>query len=163
MHKEIAMFIDKVKREYPKFFDNVKVCEMGSMNINGSVRPFFKNCEYVGIDWRAGPEVDVVCLAHEFESNEKFDVVISTEMLEHDKYAEMSVLNMVDLLRPGGLLIITCAGQERKEHNQDCGIDNYYKNMNSVFFGMILRLNNFKLVMFENTGKDIYVYGVKNG
>ena len=37
--------------------------------------------EYIGLDWRPGPGVDVVGLVHEYQPGRLFDTVISTEML----------------------------------------------------------------------------------
>ena len=63
-----------------------RVLEVGSLDINGSVRPLFENCNYTGIDLGEGRGVDVVAHVtdyHRLDDNE-FDVVISTETLEHD-------------------------------------------------------------------------------
>jgi len=74
------------------------------------------NSTFTGIDIGPGLNVDIVCSAHEFTSDTLFDVVISTEMLEHNKYWHQSLRRMYDLLKPGGLLVITCAGYGRHEH-----------------------------------------------
>ena len=63
--------------------------EIGSYDVNGSVRPLvavLKPREYIGVDLRPGPGVDVVCdacsgaLADRYG---RFDIVIATETLEH--------------------------------------------------------------------------------
>ena len=46
---------------YPEFFQNKSVPEVGSWDTNGSIRRFFSNCEYIGVDIAEGPGVDVVC------------------------------------------------------------------------------------------------------
>lgn len=53
--------------------------------------------------------MDVVCSAHEFKSDEPFDVVISTEMLEHNRHWLASLANMCKLVKSGGVLLFTCA------------------------------------------------------
>ena len=91
MHKEVGKFIKQVRREtrskywMRSFFRNKKVLEVGSHNINGSPRKYFWFCKYLGIDISNGKGVDIVGKFSEIEfNNSKFDVVISTEMLEHD-------------------------------------------------------------------------------
>lgn len=96
-----------------------RVVEWGSLNINGSVRELFPDAqEYVGVDVAEGPGVDWVGWAHDFplETAGEFDVSVSTEMLEHDPFWEKSLDCMVKALRPGGLLVGTCAGPGRGEH-----------------------------------------------
>jgi len=55
------------------------VLEVGSLNINGTVRDFFDAEEYIGIDIGEGPGVDVVSGGHKYKSKKKFDCVISCE------------------------------------------------------------------------------------
>ncbi len=44
--------------------------------------------------------MDVVCSAHEYEGG-PFDVIISTEMLEHNKHAQESLTNLFRMLKSG--------------------------------------------------------------
>ena len=161
MHDAVKEFIQELKKKYPQKFLTQSVLEFGSLNINGTPREFFKECDYTGIDWREGKDVDIVCKAHEYKPGRRFSVIISTEMLEHDKFAAESVLKMVDLLKSNGLLIITCASLDRKEHEAECGIDNFYKNISSEELLNWLIIYQFKEIYIEDTGKDIRFYGVK--
>ena len=58
-HPEQAEFFSRVRTSYPAAFDRVNVLEVGSLDINGSVRELFKNCRYVGVDLQLGPGVDL--------------------------------------------------------------------------------------------------------
>jgi hypothetical protein len=71
-------------------FDGKRVLEVGSKFVNGSVRPLIERfCsprDYVGVDIEPGKYVDVVLPAEKLVNcfgPESFDVVISTELLEH--------------------------------------------------------------------------------
>ena len=59
MNQSDLDFLKKRKKIYPEFFKNVKVLELGSRNINGTVRDVFDNCEFIGVDWVVGKDVDV--------------------------------------------------------------------------------------------------------
>lgn len=83
------------------------VIEVGSYDVNGSVRPLFSGARsYLGVDIRPGPGVDVVADIDATESL-PVDVVVSTEMLEHTPRPWVSVDKMARMLRPGGHLVLT--------------------------------------------------------
>jgi SAM-dependent methyltransferase len=84
------------------------VLEVGSYDVNGSVRALFAGSEYTGVDMREGPGVDQVAKASALPfDDEAFDVVVSTEMLEHDAAFWLSVPEMARVLKPGGHLLLT--------------------------------------------------------
>jgi SAM-dependent methyltransferase len=89
------------------------VLEVGSLNVNGSVRPLVEArqpASYMGVDVVPGPgvdkPVDVADLVATFGAD-SFDVVISTEMLEHAADWQLACTQMVAVLRPGGVLVWT--------------------------------------------------------
>jgi len=96
--------------------DDVKgraLIEIGSYDVNGSVRPYLESlapASYVGVDINPGPGVDLVCDAEHLLDRfgpESFDVVISTELLEHVRDWRAVITGMKRLARPGGLIVIT--------------------------------------------------------
>ena len=116
-HWQQIGFIEEVKREFPRYFESTKVLEIGSLDINGSIRAFFSNADYVGIDVAEGPGVDVVCQGQEFRAEPgSFDVAISCEVMEHNPHWRETFMNMCALTRPGGLVVMTCATVGRPEH-----------------------------------------------
>ena len=150
MHRSVSKFIARVKERYPESFINKKVLEVGSLDINGSVRPFFTKCKYSGLDIIEGPGVDVISPVHQYQPAELFDTIISTEMLEHDSHWRKSLKQMADLLKPGGLLLITAAGTGRAEHgttenypSSSPATNNYYCNVTAKMLASALPLENF--------------------
>jgi hypothetical protein len=131
MHTEVLNFMDRARTYRPDLFAERRVVEFGSYFINGSVRGLFDDCDYTGVDWRPGPGVDVVSLAHQYapvEGSPPIDLCISTEMLEHDPHWRESVANMVRLLDTGGSVILTCAAPGRPVHETDCApAPDYYR------------------------------------
>lgn len=90
-----------------------KVIEIGSFDVNGSLRSYVASLRpllYIGVDMREGPGVDIVCNAENvvrtFEK-ESFDVVISTEMLEHVKNWRNVISNIKNVCKPDGIILIT--------------------------------------------------------
>lgn len=106
-----------IKERYAEYF-NDNILEVGSYNICGTVRDIFEaDCEeYIGIDWRAGPGVDVVTLAHDMSFPKQFKAVISASMLEHDPYWEQSIKKMVEYTRPDGILVLTWGAANNLPH-----------------------------------------------
>jgi hypothetical protein len=76
---------------------------------------------------------------------------------------------MYDTLRPGGILVITCAGIGRPEHgthesNGWCspGTLDYYQNLSNEMFGRILKPNMFTEYYLSQTPVfDLNFYGIK--
>lgn len=98
------------------FQDPSSVIEFGSYNINGSIREIIECQDYTGLDWRAGPGVDVVSLAHEYNPGRTFDTVTSASMLEHDPHWQASIVNMTSLMKDDGILVMTWGAALNKEH-----------------------------------------------
>lgn len=116
-HPEQQRFCLGVKELFPSYFDGSQVLEIGSQNVNGTMRAEFEGCHYTGVDVVDGEGVDVVSKGHKFAGlANDYDVVFSCEVFEHDPYAQQTVLNMCRMLKPGGLFFMTCATTGRGEH-----------------------------------------------
>jgi SAM-dependent methyltransferase len=92
------------------------VLEVGSMNVNGSLRrhvEMLSPSSYIGVDFMGGKGVDIVCDAGNLETRfgkNVFDVVISTEMLEHAEHWREAVVAMKRVVCPGGIVLLTARG-----------------------------------------------------
>jgi len=90
-----------------------KVIEVGSLDVNGSLRPLlesFKPKQYVGVDITRGRGVDVLCNAEDLLDKfqrESFDVLISTELLEHVWNWKKVVSNFKNVVKSGGIILVT--------------------------------------------------------
>ena len=157
MHQAVVEYLERVKERFPEHFANAKVLELGSLDVNGSPRPFFSDCEYLGVDWRPGPCVDVVAFAHELTfPSESLDTVISTEMFEHDRFAKHSFLNALRMLKPNGLFVFTCANKKRAQHEVTSGLNGHYKGISKQELMSWLRLSGCKCRFeVESAGEDL--------
>lgn len=174
MHIEVHKFIKRVRKELPHKFRLRNVLEVGSKNINGSPRKYFWFCDYTGVDLSNGKGVDVVM---DFTTagliqlpTFNYDVVISTEVLEHCERWEMCLKRMYWLLKPGGLLLITCASDDRIEHGTKRTTPyaspdtlDYYRNISKDDFRSVLPPELFSSYVLMNARdkQDLQFYGIK--
>lgn len=114
MHASVLQWVEEQVTAYGLADEDT--LEVGSLNVNGSVRPLFTG-RYIGVDMRDGAGVDVVAAAAALPfPNHEFDVVVSTEMLEHDPSPWWSLAEMGRVLRHRGHLILTARGNGFGEH-----------------------------------------------
>lgn len=106
-----------LKTKFPQYFSGTKILDIGSANINGSNRPWFDDsCDFIGLDIAEYKDVDVVSIAHRYNAPDaSFDVVLSTNQLEHDMYWQQTLEKMVKLLKPKGLMFFQTT-HDRPEH-----------------------------------------------
>lgn len=102
-----ASWMTKIK---PKLPENLgRVLEVGSLNINGTARDYFKAVEWIGIDMLDGKDVDFVMNGHDIIKQRywegKFDAVICMNTFEHDNKFWLSLEGINYALKQGGYLI----------------------------------------------------------
>ena len=174
-HKEQSNYIASLQTNFPLAFNGERTLEIGSLNINGTVRDAFTSSEYVGVDVGNGPGVDVVVSGHEYNSDKLFDCCISCECFEHNPFWKETFLNMIRLCKSGGLVVFTCATAGRPEHGterstpQDSPLTiakgwSYYRNLTEedfrAIFNFDLLFTNWQFSINEQAC-DLYFYGVK--
>jgi glycosyltransferase involved in cell wall biosynthesis/SAM-dependent methyltransferase len=182
-HKEQREFCSGVREKYPEMFKGKKVLDVGSLDNNGNNRFLFDDCEYIGIDVGNGPNVDFVSAGHEYDApDEYFDVIICTEVFEHDIQYEKTIANIIRMLKTGGIFVFTCAAPDRPEHGTrrtspwDAELleavseewSDYYKNLTHLNFKELPNFNEtFPNGYFElrtanmMLASDLYFYGIK--
>lgn len=178
-HNSQQRFFRRVSRIFPQHFTDVRVLEVGSLDINGNLRHLFlPPVWYTGIDLAPGPNVDLVAPGHLFDAGIRYDTVLSAEALEHDLYYPRTLQNLVRLLLPGGLLVISCATTGRPEHGTRRSLPenapflgrispewgDYYRNLDESDFRSALDLetcfSNFRFEI-EPHAHDLYFWGMK--
>ena len=88
------------------------VIEVGSYDVNGTVRPIIQGhapTSYLGVDQSAGPCVDLVADVADLPGlyPDGFDLVVSTEMLEHVDDWRASLAALAALVVKGGTLALS--------------------------------------------------------
>ena len=177
MHPQTEDFIFRMTQKFPHHFTDAAVLEIGSQNINGSVRKFFPEpTEYIGVDLIEAPGVDLVAEGQKVTFDHAFDVTISTECFEHNPYWSPTFYNMVAHTRPGGLVLMTCASRGRTPHGlRESHPDDspgtiargwdHYRNLTEADFKHMPLQKWFAAYAFEYSGieHDLYFWGIKNG
>lgn len=99
-----------------------RVLEVGARNVNGSVRPIIEALHpqsYLGIDIEMGDGVDEICdvmaLTDRF-GEDAFDLVVSTELVEHVRDWRRAFNNMKRVLRADGVIVVTTRSPGFKIH-----------------------------------------------
>lgn len=119
---------EHMQRLVSKYLDRdraIQAIDIGSYDVNGSYRTLFDspNWRYTGVDLEKGPGVDVVLTSpYRFPfASRSVDVIVSGQAFEHVEYFWMTWLEMIRVLKPGGLifLIAPSRGPEHR-YPQDC-------------------------------------------
>lgn len=163
MHAGAYHFVEYVARCLPP---RHSIVELGGRDVNGSVRPLFRDCEYVSVDSSPGPGVDFVGDAATWkpEPPRTFDTVICTETLEHTSVAERICMNAYELLQRGGVFIVTAASIGRAPHSAiDGGTlrqGEFYRNVSPFLLRKWMAAFHCVLVDTGNA-TDVYGLGIK--
>lgn len=171
-HPEQREFFHDMQQKFPERFSSVRVLEVGSLDINGTVRDFFTDCDYTGVDLSEGPGVDVVGQGQELAyPDDSFDVVVSAECFEHNPYWWETFVNMTRMA--SGLVLFTCATHGRAEHGTSRTTPanspftvaagwTYYQNLGSADFPSTFLDGHYREYEFttNDNSRDLYFWGL---
>lgn len=147
VHSFVKFVVDKEKI-------TGKTLDVGSLDVNGSVKDLFS--DYTGLDMREGDNVDVVANAHDipFKDNE-FDCVVCLEMLEHDDNPFKTLSEIYRVLKKGGWCILSASGINFPKHDYPSD----YFRYTSEGIGVLLK--KFKNVQTGSDNDEAWGYGQK--
>ena len=175
-HIQQFQFFEVLSKLYPQHFLNGRVAEIGSLDINGSIKQFFKSSEYTGYDLQLGKGVDRAEQGQLISSpTGYYDAAVSAECFEHNPYWVETFSNMLRITKPGGAVMFSCASTGRQEHgtSRTGAADspftssvgwNYYKNLDAndfiETFNMAGWFDGFHFIFCPQT-YDLYFYGIR--
>ncbi len=145
----------------------ISVIEIGSRNINGTVRDLFPRAQWMGLDLQDGFCVDHVCDATKYQPMQRVDLVVCCEVLEHaPDWAEL-IEAAASWLVPGGRLIVTCAGSGRPQHSAHDGgplrPGEHYANITAAELCRSMQTCGLWIDSAETLGHDTRASGVLSG
>jgi len=167
MHQAVDEWVFTSFHNWRDSRTHLRVLEIGSLDINGSVRHIFKPFaeKYIGIDMQEGPGVDLVIDAVAFRNEGDYDVVVCCEVFEHTNDWKKIITNSYINLRPGGLFIATMAGEGRPPHS---ALDEkpireweHYANIGWWELNQTLKNIGFQQVVVNVLGQDTRCSAVK--
>lgn len=113
MHASVLAWAERRVRAITR--PGLSVLELGSFNVNGSVRPLFPGTRYVGVDVVPGPGVDVVVSDDRLPFCPRtFDIALSTECLEHDERPWRTLRLLAEVMKLGAPVLITARGYDER-------------------------------------------------
>lgn len=121
MHESVYEWV----RRIPQYvWEGASVLEVGSRNVNGSVRDLIEPhaSEYIGVDMIGGDGVDRICRGENLVERFglfSFDVVVSTETLEHCQQWQHVIENIKAVARETVVLTTRSPGFPYHEHPGD--------------------------------------------
>lgn len=159
MHPEAFEWIDRTVKHYG-LTNSPTVLDVGGRNVNGSIRDLFTG-KYEALDIIEDFGVDIVADARSYEPDKSYDLVVSTETLEHVDGWELAVQTMLRASK--GYLLITAACDPRQPHS---GIDGgqvrpgeHYGNVDVETLTGLLQKHLTDLVVESHPRGDVYAVG----
>jgi SAM-dependent methyltransferase len=141
------------------------VLDLGGRNVNGNVGYLFPKAAYVVVDLAEHPSVNVVADAATVDLGEQFDLVVSTELLEHTDGGDAIVANALRHLRPGGTFIATMAGPGRAPHGAGGEADpppgEWYRNIEPDQLDRWLYAAGFATWHVDTAGTDVRCWAIR--
>ena len=157
MHDGARAFIERKVKELGPFNT---VLEIGSRDINGTVREFFPGADYFGIDKVGGSGVDYVIDALTWQTAVRFDCIVATEVFEHEPKWPLLVGKISTWLAPDGVALLTMAGPGREPHSAVDGSSlragEPYENVTPDDLVNTARIHSLHAEVFEENHGDLY-------
>ncbi len=132
------------------------VVDIGAQDVNGSLREVCpSNCKYIGVDFVAGKEVDVV-LQDPYRlpfDDGSVDFVVSSSCFEHSEMFWLIFLEILRILKPSGLFYLNVPSNGRfHRHPVDCW--RFYPDSGNALVAWARR-NNYPTILLESfTGRQ---------
>ena len=119
MHTESLHLMRRVVDEY--LLSKGDVLDIASYDVNGTYKPLFQGWNYLGVDTRPGPNVDVVVGEGVWNLGKKFDAVVCGNALHNVRRPWELMERIKSHLAPHGhcCLIAPMELREPNEHPQD--------------------------------------------
>lgn len=108
-HRSAFRNAERFYDSYLKRLGSITVVEIGSQNVNGSIRQYFPApIKYIGVDFADAAGVDIV-LADPYKlpfSDGEIDAIVCSSCLEHSEFFWLTFMEMMRVLKPNGLCFI---------------------------------------------------------
>ena len=168
------IFMKKAKQLYEvvvnKKLSPMSICDVGAGYgiFLEELSPYFSNCDFFAIE--PSPELAEICRSKGFETyqgtseqsaiwKERFDLVISSEVVEHVYSCDAFIESLNNLIRPGGYCLLTGLGYEGfdiltlGEQSNSVSPPHHLNFLSIRGFESLFRRNGFSMVEIWTPGK----------
>lgn len=126
------------------------VLDVGSLDVNGTLRDLALGMRYLGVDISPGSGVDKVirpgCLPFD---HDKFDLVISTSCFEHDPQFWVTFYEMCRVVKRGGFVYIN-APSNGPVHRYPVDCWRFYPDAAEALASWVTQIGDFIIDVVEN-------------
>jgi SAM-dependent methyltransferase len=124
MHPSSMATVSRFSQTYLSKGSELKIIDIGSLDINGSYKHIFDNdlWEYIGIDIKEGPNVDLILrnpYLLPFDDN-SIDIIISGQAFEHMEYPWLMMGQVSRVLKVEGYCCIVVPSAGAAHESPDC-------------------------------------------
>lgn len=154
MHSAVMGYVERFASDLP-----LDILDIGGRNVNGTPKDLFPFSRYTVLDVRAGENVDIVADAATWEPDKWWDLILSTECFEHTPEYPAICQTAYKACKPGGRIVITCAGPGRAPHSAFVEAElqpgEYYGNVGPTDLSNALQTAGWVDVEVEQVGLDL--------
>lgn len=155
MHAEARAYVSRFAHPDP-----IRALDLGGRDINGHARDLFPAATWMVLDQLPGPGVTIISDATAWSPWTQWDLVLCTEVLEHEQHWRRLLYLAGQACLPGGRLILTCAGVKRAPHS---GIDGgpvrpgeWYRGLEFTEVHDALEASGWSEIEVDLSGPDVY-------
>lgn len=139
------------------------VLDLGGRNVNGTVHDLLPNARIDVLDITPGSGVTIVADARTWRTQHRYDLVVSTELLEHLDGWPQALTTAASALGHTGCLLLTAAAPPRPPHGAHGaakpGVGEHYENVDPVRLASELRSRFTTFgVEYNNDPADVYAW-----
>lgn len=149
MHAEADAFVSSCAR----LILPERGLDAGGRDVNGQCRRHFQGCTWRVLDIAPGEGVDIVADFSTWYSDERFDLILCTEVLEHAPRWPWVCETAYNQLVTGGHFVVTAATDPRTPHSAVDGgplqDGEYYDNVDPIELWEALERIGFEVLRFE--------------
>jgi SAM-dependent methyltransferase len=124
MHKSALDNAKRFFRDHGKEFQSGRVVDIGSQDINGSLKEATPSrFVYIGVDYAPGKNVEIILEdPYLFPLADNYcEITVSSSVFEHSEFFWMTFLEMVRITKPGGYIYINAPSKGKvHRHPVDC-------------------------------------------
>lgn len=165
MHTEafeaVRQMVTDLREDKPSWdWNNLSCLDLGGRDVNGTVHALVPEARWTTLDI-VDDGVDIIADARTWRSDERYDLIIATEVFEHVQDWSKIIKTMWYHLKDDGAIIVTAASDGRRPHGAGGAMwpepNEWYENISPRDLDNVIWLffNAYQSIYNPNPG-DVY-------